>query len=143
MVASILEVKEELIERSYDDYNEWVENNMDIFKPLDNKSIIVMNQINSHYPDLYKENNRKNSLADIPLVAFAKAHNLVLVTQEAYNYSQFTKEKKYTIPTLCELEGGKCIVENCQTEYGDIEYDFECIDFIELIKRERLYDPDL
>ena len=76
-------------------------------------------------------------------MAFAKTHNLVLVTQESYNYNPDTNEKKYTIPTLCELEGAKCTVENCQTDYSDENYDFECIDFVELVKRERLFDPDL
>jgi len=29
-------------------------------------------------------------------------------------------------------------------EYDEsIDYDFECIDFVELVKRERLYNPNL
>lgn len=143
IAVSILEVKEELIDRGYDDYKVWVENHLDIFKPLDVNSVSLMNHINSNYPDLYEENNKKKSIADIPLVAFAKTHNLVLVTQESYNYDSNTKEKNYRIPTLCELEGAKCVVENCKTDYSNVDYDFECIDFVELVKRERLFDPNL
>ncbi len=142
LVISILEVKEEL-ERKVEIFKFWVKDHEDIFKPLDNNSVVLMNKINSDYPKLYEANNKKKSIADIPLVAFAKTHNLVLVTQESYNYNPDTNEKKYTIPTLCELEGAKCTVENCQTDYSDENYDFECIDFVELVKRERLFDPDL
>ena len=99
--------------------------------------------INSKYSKLYEANNKKKSIADIPLVAFAKTHNLVLVTQESYNYTDNIKEENYSIPTLCELEGARCIVDNCKTDYTGVDYDFECIDFVELVKRERLFDPDL
>lgn len=142
IVISILEVKEEL-ERKVEIFSDWVNDHEDIFKPLDNNSVVLMNDINSKYPELYEANNKKKSIADIPLVAFAKTHNLVLVTQESYNYTENTKEKNFSIPTLCELEGAKCTVDNCKTDYSDVDYDFECIDFVELVKREKLYDHNL
>lgn len=142
IVVSIIEVKVEL-ERKVEIFEDWVNDHEDIFKPLDNNSVILMKKINSKYSKLYESNNKKNSIADIPLVAFAKTHNLVLVTQESYNYTDNIKEENYSIPTLCELEGARCIVDNCKTDYTGVDYDFECIDFVELVKRERLFDPNL
>lgn len=144
LVVSILEVKLELTKEDHDDYEEWINNHEDIFKPLDYPSTVIMNDINRRYPQLVEQNEKDNSIADIPLVSFAKAHNLILVTHETYNYDSKMSQKKIKIPTLCDLEGAKCTMESCEKEFDEnIEYDFECIDFVELVKRERLYDHDL
>ena len=55
------------------------------------------------------------------LIAFSKAHDLVLVTQEKCNINA-TEEKNYKIPTIC------------------YKYGVECINFLELIKRENLHE---
>lgn len=143
IVISILEVKEEL-ERTVEIFEDWVNDHEDIFRPLDSQSTVVMSEINSRYPLLVEQNEKDNSIADIPLVSFAKVHNLILVTQESYNFNPGMGERKIRIPTLCYLEGGKCTMESCDKEFDEsIDYDFECIDFVELVKRERLYDFDL
>lgn len=144
LVVSIMEVKVELTREDHDDYEEWINDHEDIFKPLDDPSIVIMEDINSRYPDLVEQNEKDNSIADIPLVSFAKAHNLILVTNETYNYNQNMSQKNIRIPTLCDLEGAKCTMESCEKEFDvNIDYDFECIDFVELVKCERLFDPNL
>lgn len=47
-------------------------------------------------------------------------------------------QKKIKIPTLCDLECAKCTMESCDKFYANKSYAFECIDFVELIKRGNL-----
>lgn len=141
LIVSIDCVERELTRFDYEDYKEWINNHKYIFKKLNSGAFKIVDDINQRFPKLSKENNRKKSIADIPLVAYAKYNKFTLVTQETYNYHEDMAEKKIRIPTLCELEGAKCTMESCNNLNNEENYIFECIDFIELIKRESLYKP--
>ena len=80
--------------------------------------------------------------ADRDLVIHAKAYNMVLVTQETPNLKQ-KKPKKYKIPMVCLKLGAYC---RCGKEYTDNvdanNAPFQCINFSELVRREKLYKRD-
>ena len=99
-----------------------------------------LNELSTKFPDWYQENQNK---ADYFLIAYAKVKNLVLVTQEDINRDG--SEKNYKIYTVCYFLGARCIPpDNTQIFCLDENnYDFECICFNELVKRERLYDTNL
>ena len=82
--------------------------------------------------------HRNKSKADWTLVVYAKAYNLILVTQETPNFNQ-TKDKEYNIPTTCKKLGAYC---RCGLEVtSDIDPSktpFQCINFVELVRREEL-----
>lgn len=140
IIVSILEVKKELTKKSHMEYIEWINSHVYMFESLDNESSQYLGELSNKYPEWFEENNRKGSIADAPIIAYSKIHNLVLVTQEVYNYSEDTKQKNYKIPTICSFIGGKCFMKSCDINYtDDQEFDFECICFNELVKREKLY----
>ena len=137
-IISIDLVEIELTRYNHEEYNEWIDNYKYVFKKLDNKSLKSLEDLNQRYDELSQKNFKKKRIADIPLVAFAKSNNFTLVNQETYNYKQNMSQKKIKIPTLCDLEGAKCTMESCDKFYANKSYAFECIDFVELIKRENL-----
>ena len=114
----------------------WVKNHSKMFKlPSDEKYINETKNIKSKFPGWYHRNKSK---ADWTLVVYAKAYNLILVTQETPNFNQ-TKDKEYNIPTTCKKLGAYC---RCGLEVtSDIDPSktpFQCINFVELVRREEL-----
>lgn len=114
----------------------WVNDHSYIFKlPPDEQYTILSTSIQNKFPGWYSKNQKK---ADFTLVVYAKAYNLILVTQETANFSQ-SKDKKFNIPTVCKKLGAYCRngleftskVDPNQTQ-------FQCIDFVELVRREKL-----
>jgi len=81
--------------------------------------IIFLSGLMIEKPYLNHNNRKKYTWADPELIAYAKANNLILVTQE--KYGEPDKEENYKIPRIC------------------LDFDVKCIDFLELIKREKLH----
>ena len=71
----------------------------------------------------WSENSKTNATwADGELVAFAKTHSLILVTEEKIRDNFMGDDKNSKIPDLCKKE------------------EIECINFLELIKKENLHE---
>jgi len=107
--------------KEQDDYIfKWADNKKYLFKPpLEEVQEELINLLGL-FPKWAKYNNRKKyTWADPELIAYAKANSLILVTQEQYGEPK--KEEKYKIPRIC------------------LDFEVECIDFLELIKRENLH----
>lgn len=118
----------------------WTKKNDILFNGNMNDSSVVkeLNDLSANFPVWYKEGNKKKRWADPELIAFAKANGLVLVTCESWNYTS-TKEKKFKIPTICSKIGAYCKIRNECSQDVENSFPFQCIDFIELIKREELF----
>ena len=114
----------------------WVKNNSHMFKlPSDSKYTAETKNIKRELPGWYQRNK---FYADWDLVFYAKAYNLILVTQEKPNFNK-KKPKDYKIPTACKRLGAYC---RCGIEVtSDIDPSqtpFQCINFVELARREKL-----
>lgn len=119
----------------------WVNNHSQMFRfPRDDRYTNETKNIKNKFPGWYNKNKSK---ADRDLVVFAKAYNLILVTQETPNFTQ-KNQNKYKIPTVCKELGAYCrcglaVTSNinpCQTP-------FQCINFVELARRENLNQSNL
>lgn len=114
----------------------WANNNSHMFKfPMDEKYTDETKNIKNKLPGWYRRNRKK---ADWDLVVFAKAYNLILVTQETPNFTK-KKQKEYKIPTACKKLGAYC---RCGIEVTSnidpTQTSFQCINFVELARREKL-----
>ena len=113
----------------------WIEDNSFMFKlPSDDKYTNETKNIKRELPGWYERNR---TYADWELVVYAKAYNLILVTQERPNFNK-KKPKDYKIPTACKKLGAYC---RCGIEVtSDIDPNqtpFQCINFVELARREK------
>lgn len=133
-------VKNELLKKD-DNLKDWVEKYNYMFKELDSNVVFVLNELSNMFKGWYEFNSKKYA-ADPEVIAMAKAYNLVLVTQESYN-GNAKSEKNFKIPTICEKIGAQCIINDMHNSYvhNKENFDFECICFSELIKREQLHNP--
>ena len=146
IIISIKTVEKEikdLVEKNI--YNEeiltWVKNHSQMFKlPKDNKYMEETKNIKNELPG-YFEYYEKKSKADAHLVVYAKAYNLILVTQETPNKKEPkpTKFKNLKIPTACNKLGGyyRCGLD-VTSDINPNQTSFQCINFVELAKREKL-----
>lgn len=109
------------LEQQNDEFYEWAKNRKHIFKPpLDNVQDELIN-LQDKFKKWVQHNNKKHAYwADPELVAYSKANGLILVTQEKQPNVPFNVES-YKIPTICSNLG------------------VECIDMLELFKREKLH----
>ncbi len=140
-IISTISVKEEierLIKKQEvdDKILTWINDYSYMFKlPPDEKYTKETKNIKNKLPEWYRRNKSK---ADWNVVVFAKAYNLILVTQETPNFTQ-KKQSKYKIPTACKKLGAYC---RCGLEVtSDIDpaqVHFQCINFVELVRREKL-----
>ena len=139
VIVSLNEVKEELIKKGDKFFLDWTEENANMFySSFDSDTAEDISKLYSMFPAWYEENEEK---ADLYIVAFAKSKGLTLITQEAMNLNA-KKDENFKIPTVCHKIGAKCIMKSSNLEYDEGDYAFECIDFVELIKREGLHIPD-
>ena len=122
--------------RDYDEILTWLNNHSQMFKlPPDdrytNESKIIKNKLQGWY-------RRNKSKADKDLVVFAKAYDLVLVTQETPNFTQ-KKSSKYKIPTACKELGAycRCGFLEVTSDVNPTQTPFQCINFVELARREK------
>lgn len=146
-IISIEPVKkeiEDLVEKNT--YNKeiltWVKNHSQMFKlPKDNKYMEETINIKNKLPG-YFEYYEKQSKADAYLVVYAKAYNLILVTQEMPNTAEPkpNKFKKLKIPTACKKLGGyyRCGLMEVTSDIDPNQTSFQCINFVEFAKREKL-----
>ena len=141
VIVSIDKVKEELTKNGDEFFLEWTKKYGDNFYPNFDLDIApYLTELSSIFPKWYNQNKNK---ADYYLIAFAKVKKLTLVTQEKMNLDA-SSDKTYKIPTVCHKIGAKCTLKGCSVEYDEnMDYEFECIDFVELVKREKLYDYNL
>ena len=114
----------------------WVNDNSYMFKlPIDDKYTKETKNIKRELPGWYERNRTK---ADWNLVVYAKAYNLILVTQETPNFD-VKKPKSYKIPMACKKLGAYC---RCGLEVTSSidpsQTSFQCINFVELARREKL-----
>ena len=135
---------EDLVEKNK--YNEeiltWVKNHSQMFKlPKDNKYMEETKNIKNELPG-YFEYYDKKSFADAYLVVYAKAYNLILVTQELPNKKEpkANKFKNLKIPTACKKLGGyyRCGLAEVTSNIDPNQTSFQCINFVELARREKL-----
>ena len=141
-IISLLSVKNEIEnvvgrQEVNDEILNWVEDHSQMFKlPPDerytNETIYVKHKLQGWY----RKNQRK---CDTDLVVFAKAYNLTLVTQETPNFNA-TKQGQYKMPTACKELGAYCRCGLLEVTYdvGPIQAPFHCINFVELVRREKL-----
>jgi hypothetical protein len=95
-------------------------------------------EIEELFTDWYHfQDDNPNPWADNELVAYAKAYGIILVTQESYNPTAY--EKNYKIVTVCEKLGAYCNTKYYHSKESNLNTSFQCIDFVELSKREKLY----
>lgn len=121
IIISTMLVYKELEQKDDGMYN-WAKSKQDLFHipPVEVQDEIT--NLFTTFREWAKNINKKPTWADPEVIAFSKAYDLILVTQEACNINS-TKEIKYRIPTICH------------------KYGVKCIDFLELIKRENLHIP--
>jgi hypothetical protein len=138
LIASTEQVYNELVAKD-DKINEWAEKNKKMFLKPSPKIFQVAAKLHKKFPNWYDKNKEKKNWADSQVIAFAKYHNAILVTQEGWNWKA-QSDRKYKIPTICSKSGAYChIGEKFDPEIK--KYDgFQCIDFLELIKRENLHE---
>lgn len=118
---------------------DWPEENNIIFKNIDDKVVMALNLLSSKFQKWYEAHQEENKpWADPQLIAFAMAYDIVLVTQEHWN-KDATEEHNFKIPTICSKLGAYCKINNKESDDMAITTPFQCIDFFELIKREKLY----
>lgn len=141
MIISLLSVKNE-IERVVgrhevdDKILTWVKDHSQMFMlPPDNRYANEKVNIKNKLQGWYRTNEKK---VDSEIVVFAKAYNLILVTQETPNFTA-KKQSQYKIPTACKKLGAYC---RCGLEVthdvDPTQTPFQCINFVELARREKL-----
>lgn len=137
--TSVSKEIENVVKKGESDDNilKWIKDNSQMFKlPPDdrytNESIIIKNKLQGWY-------RRNNSNADKDLVVFAKAYDLVLVTQETPNFTK-KKQSAYKIPTACKKLGAycRCGFLEVTPDVDPTQTPFQCINFVELVRREKL-----
>ncbi|MDR3223212.1 MAG: DUF4411 family protein [Methanobrevibacter sp.] len=106
-IVSTKAVYNELIAKD-DDFKSWANENKNIFHTPGPEVLICGNKLSQKFPNWYQTGMIKQNWADPELIAFAKIHDLVLVTQEKWNNGTKTKKENYKIPTICEKIGAKC-----------------------------------
>ncbi|KZX16114.1 DUF4411 family protein [Methanobrevibacter filiformis] len=137
IIVSTPAVQKEIYARD-DKFTTWAKENKNMFIPLSQEVIERGNELSKRFPLWYKTGENKKHWADPEIIAFAKINNIILVTQENWN-SESTKEEKYKIPTICEKIGAKCHIKDNFHENVKVK-GFQCIDLLELIKREELHN---
>ncbi|MBZ2164465.1 DUF4411 family protein [Methanobacterium spitsbergense] len=118
----------------------WSNNNNIMFDVdmADPKVVSKLNFLSSTFPIWYEKGIEKPVWADPELIAFAMAHNKVLVTCEKCNING--REHNFRIPTICSKLGAYCHIRGKYTKNIPFTNSFQCIDFQELIEREKLYE---
>lgn len=142
IIISITSVKkeiEDIVGKQEVDANilTWVNDYSYMFKlPPDEKYTNETRNVKNKLQGWYHK-NRNN--ADTDIVVFAKAYNLTLVTQETPNFN-VKKQSLYKIPTACKNLGAYCQCGFLEVTHDvdPIEAPFQCINFVELVKREKL-----
>jgi len=119
IVSTMLVYKE--LEKKDDGIFNWANLKKYMFKIPSVESQIEITNLFATFPEWGENINKNPTWADPELIAFSKAHDLILVTQEKCNINA-TEEKNYKIPTICN------------------KYGVECVNFLELIKRENLHE---
>jgi len=136
IIVSCPPVKKELLFNS-NEFKGWCEENKKMFIPLTPIVTEEMDKLDEEYPLWFNsEKNTEVPWADSSLVAYAKAYKCALVTQEHMNLE--AEEQNYKIPTICEKLGAFCSIGKMKTKNNPSNTTFQCIDFIELVKREKL-----
>ncbi|MGN0902483.1 MAG: DUF4411 family protein [Succinivibrio sp.] len=110
-LLSIDKVYEEL-SAGNDTLAEWVKSKKSKFVKFDSISLPVLQDIynilkNEKVPDNRIKDFMETSLADSYLIAYAKAHNCILITLENRTPSLNSK-KKVHIPNVCDALGVAC-----------------------------------
>jgi hypothetical protein len=135
--VSVPSVKTEIYANNKDALR-WPKENNIMFK-VDMADPRVVNNhmlLSAKFPNWFLEGTEKTTWADPELIAFAMAHEIVLVTCEKCNINSI--ELNHRIPTICSKLGAYCNIRGECSKYVSDTNGFQCIDFEELIKRENL-----
>jgi hypothetical protein len=138
VIASTELVYREIIEKD-DSMKDWAKKNKNMFKRPSQEILDVVATLHSKFPNWYKLNKSKKNWADSQVIAFAKYYDIVLVTQEGWNFDS-TKERRFKIPTICSKCGALCHILDKKNDGIEDHNSFQCIDLLELIKRENLHE---
>lgn len=139
LFVSTPQVKTEINAKNKELLN-WADENDIMFNVdlIDQKVVDAAKLLSEKFPLWYNSNEDEDKpWADPEIIAFAKAHNIVIVTQE--NWDKDVAEQNYNIPLVCAKLGAYCHIKDEYTSGIDKNTPFQCIDFVELIKREKLY----
>jgi hypothetical protein len=126
-----IEVKDDII-------TEWANNNEKMFQTPSTPVFNIVASLHRRFPDWYQKNKKKKNWADSQVIAFAKYHDLILVTQEGWNWKA-KSNGKFKIPTICSNMGALCHIGEKKDSGIEKHNGFQCIDMLELIKRENLH----
>jgi len=137
-IAATDKVYGELIFKD-DDIKVWAESNKNIFEIPSPEVNRVSNILKNKFPKWYEYQINRPKSADMELICFAKYHEKVLVTQEGWNFTN-KREKEFKIPTICSKIGAYCHIGKVKDDKSKISNGFQCIDLLELIKRENLHE---
>lgn len=138
IITSTERVYKELIEKD-DSLKDWAYQYRGMFEMPSQEILDIVEDLHSNFPNWYDLNKENENWADSQVIAFAKHHDVVLVTQEGWNWNA-TSDRRYKIPTICSKSGAYCHIGNRKDSEIDGHDGFQCIDLLELIKRERLHE---
>ncbi|MDR3291998.1 MAG: DUF4411 family protein [Methanobrevibacter sp.] len=136
-IIAPIEVRKELL-KTTNELEYWCNNHERMFIPPNNDIILELSFLEEKFLIWYHSKDDSKDWADPYLIAYAKAYDAVLVTQEGWYPDR--KEKNYSIPIVCSKLGAYCHIGQYSTKNVNRTASFQCIDFIELIKRESLYE---
>lgn len=133
-------VKNEILTKKYGELGEWCNRYDKMFEPMNDGISEELGLLEETFHDWYHYyDDSKDNWADPYLIAYAKAYDTVLVTQEKCNIKA-TEEHNYKIPTVCAKLGAYCHIDSDITKNVSPNTPFQCINFFELIKREKLFE---
>lgn len=138
IIVSTERVYNEILNKD-DDISIWARENRSIFQIPSPDVLKLVGALHKTFPKWYGKNKNKENWADSQIIAFAKHHNIVLVTQEGWNWNA-KSDKKFKIPTICSKLGACCHIGQKFDPGIGKNKGFQCIDFLELIKREKLHE---
>ena len=127
------------IEEKDDFITEWAKDNIKMFQMPSDEVLETVASLHNRFPNWYKVNKMKKNWADSQVIAFAKCYDMALVTQEGWNW-RAESDKKFKIPTICSKIGAYCHIRDRKEPKIENPKGFQCIDLLELIKRENLYE---
>lgn len=101
-------VKEEIHAVGTPDMKAWVSGHKGVFVPLVPEIQVEAASIEAKYPDLLDPKSPYQS-ADAYVIAFAKLHNGIVISQETSAHEKRNPKKTHYIPDVCRDLGVPCI----------------------------------
>lgn len=136
IIVSTIQVELEIQAKNFEAL-QWAEDNNVMFQSLTSLATDEYNQLAIDFDEWFNGPQSKFPWADPEIIAFAKAHDLVVVTMEKWNCK--TEIQNHRIPTICQKLGAYVHIRDEHSKNVDINTPFQCIDLLEFFKREGMY----